>query len=855
MFALPLQLSAARIMSGNPTKQNWTCSAGKSDQWNCQRTKKPKNVFNQELKVAQKEKALADGLGWVSKPSTMEGGYYNNDNQFTKALCKSKETKISSESSQYGPDANLITSGNVEFLECDQEIYADNAIIGFNKDLSSVKSLVAIGNVRASQPSTGVVILTKDLSADLTNNTYSAGPTYFRMALQTPQTRMYNRKNFSGYMRGYANSFIKKKNNTLLSDGYITTGEPYDNDWRLTGDNIDIDTKTNMAYVRDGYFEIKNIPVMYIPYYSHPLDDKRRSGFLFPSFIQNSNVGYGISIPYYFNLAPNYDLLLDTVLWSQRGLMENGTFRYMSENTQEEFDGSIVPYDLETKTMRGAFTLTSQGDFGNGISTNFEYDYVSDADYYNDFSVGNIDLVTKTLLDREFDLDYRNSYIDSSITILDYGKVDPTLTVDNTPYAKLPEVKFNVTSQGYTPDYITISADTLNTFFQKSPGPISGDPGAAQGTNVNAFRAYEAPKIAGNFTSTWAYFKPSLEVPIRYYQLETKPTDTIKFDKNSITSVLPIFNIDAGAYFDRDVTTSAGSFTETLHPRLFYTYIPYQDQTDIPLFDTSLQNENYDQMFQVNRFTGDDRINNANQVTYALETSIVNKASGNTIATAKIGQMMYFANRRVTLCQGNSKCDNPGMMDEFSNDTFSPITTSFGLYITKHLYFNGQVNYRADKNDVDYQVYQLNYKDSHENIFSVSYNNIANNWDALTQQQIDDGVTPQPQRTITLSGILNITDHWAIAALWNYDFEQKQIANAFIGVQYNTKSWAVRLLYQKSAYTNQDPNDPTTLGALSDTVLFSFELKGLGDSAGSANDLYSRLEQIPGYENGEWGGE
>lgn len=279
-------------------------------------------------------------------------------------------------------------------------------------------------------------------------------------------------------------------------------------------------------------------------------------------------------------------------------------------------------------------------------------------------------------------------------------------------------------------------------------------------TNVNAFRGYESPKIAGDFANSWGYFKPSLEVPIRYYQLDNRPTDTIKFNKSSVTSILPIFNIDAGAYFDRNFTTSKGSFTQTLHPRLFYTYIPYQDQTDIPLFDTSLQNEQYEQMFQVNRFTGHDRINNANQVTYALEASMSNNSNGNTVATAKIGQMLYLANRRVTLCQGNSKCPNPGMMDEFSDDTFSPVMTSLNLYITKDLYFNGQINYRINRGNVDYQVYQFVYKDSNENIFSVSYNNIANNWDALTQQQqIDDGVAPQHQETVTLVGIFNFTNH------------------------------------------------------------------------------------------------
>lgn len=214
--------------------------------------------------------------------------------------------------------------------------------------------------------------------------------------------------------------------------------------------------------------------------------------------------------------------------------------------------------------------------------------------------------------------------------------------------------------------------------------------------------------------------------------------------------------------------------------------------------------------------------------------------------------MAYFADRKVNLCQGNSACTNPGLMDPFSTDTFFPIMTSFEFQVMKNIYLSAQVNYRVKQQNVDYQVYQLSYKDENENIFNVSYNNIANNWSSLTQQQIAEGAKPQPQETITLSTILNITDHWGIAALWNYNFQQKQIANIFAGLQYNAKSWAVRALWQNTAYTNQDPNNPTLLGPLVNTYMFEFELKGLG-GIGNTSDISSRLQQINGYQVGEWG--
>ncbi|ASG67712.1 LPS biosynthesis protein [Francisella halioticida] len=845
-----VQANAARILDNNPIKEDWKCDVV-DGQWSCQRSKKPKNLFNKELKPAQKEKALADDLSWVNKPEYLIGGYYSNDSQFTKALCESKRTDVSYENAEYDTDGTLIASGNVEVLQCDQELYGNNAIVNFNADRSSIKSLVMTGDVIARQPSTGIVLRTKELDTNVNDGTFSAGETYFRMAREAPDTRIYNKENFSGYLRGYAKSFKKEDaNNLILTDGYITSGGPYDNAWKITGKNIDIDTKEGMAYVKGGFFKIENVPVMYLPYFSHPINDKRRSGFLMPSFAQNGNSGLALSVPYYFNLAPNYDLLLNTIFWTDRGLMEDGTFRYKSEYTQNQFEGSIVPYDFKAQKMRGAFSLSSKGDFENGITTNLQYDYISDSQYYNDFSAGNVNLVTKTLLDREFDISYTNDNIDSSVTVLDYGVVNSNIDLANIPYGKLPEVKFNITSDGYTPDYLKVSLDTLNTFFYKAQGVVQPLVSSAQGTNVNGFRSVEVPKIDGIFSNSWSSVDTSIALPIRYYQLNNKDTDIVKFNQNSVTSVLPIFNIDASAYFDHDYTTSDGAYTGTLRPRLFYTYIPYQDQSNIPLFDTSQQNEQYMQMFQVNRFTGWDRINNANQLTYALEASTTNQADGSTVASAKIGQMMFFDDRRVSLCQGQPGCD-PLKLDPYANDTFSPIMSSFEFQIMKHVYLSAQINYRLQSEKFDYQVYQLSYKDDNENIFNISFNNIDRDWNAITQQQINQGIPPPSQETITLSTILNITDHWGLTALWNYNFKQAKTSNVFAGLQYNAKSWAIRALWQATAYTNEDPNNTQALGSLTNTYLLEFELKGIG-GAGATN-LASRLNQINGYQSGEWG--
>ena len=482
VFVAPYS-NAARIMNNNPIKEDWGCKVVDGD-WQCARSEKPKNVFNPKLSQENEEKALADDMSWVPKQDYFVGGYYNNDESFTKALCRTDKTNLSYENAEYDTDGTLVASGNVEVLQCNQELYSDNSIVNFSPDGSSIQSMVMTGDVVAKQPSTGILLRTEELDVNLTDGTYSAGKSFFRLAHESPPTRMYDKEHFSGHLRGYGDTFKKNADgNIFLEDGYITSGDPYDNDWKMTGNNIDIDTEEGMAYITDGYLKVKDVPVMYFPYFSQPIDDRRRSGFLYPGFNQVGDTeitrpggikekrqggGTGISIPYYFNLGKNYDLLTQTVIWSNRGLMENGTFRYKTNYFEGQIEGSAMLDTLEQK-LRGAFTISNQGDFNNGIKTNFQYDYVSDRNYYNDFSVGDIGLVTKTLLDREFDVTYQNENIDAGLTLLSYGLVNEDMNLGNIPYAKLPELTFSANSTGYTPDYLDLSIDTVNTYFTKAP--------------------------------------------------------------------------------------------------------------------------------------------------------------------------------------------------------------------------------------------------------------------------------------------------------------------------------------------------------------------------------------------------
>ena len=842
--------NASIIVGKNPVHRDWICSAVDGN-WQCEKSSLEPTLFTPNLSKKEKQKTLANALMWIPDRKLHTKGYYYNGSTATKPYCETDDSNLSYKNAEIAQDGLIIANGNVAFLQCGQELFSDTAIISLDKNNTGIGAINLIGNVTTKQSDKGIIMKSRDMASNLTDNTSLSTDTYFRFKVNMPDYTIYNKNHFTGALRGYAKTLNQtNKNNYRMQDSFITSASPYSNTWKITSDAMDINTNEDMFYMKGNVLRVKNIPILYFPYFSHPTNGKRKSGFLIPYYVSNDVAGYGIVIPYYFNLAPNYDLLLNNILWNKRGIMQSGEFRYMTNTHNGEFMGSFIGYDSKTKKARGDFTFYDNGTYDNGIQTLFRYDYVSDEDYYNTFSAGNIDLITKTLLNRQVAISYTNDYIDSKLEFLKYGLVNSDLVVNNIPYAKLPDLKFNFDAADSIPSDIGFTLNTQNTYFYKKAA-IESTESPEEKTNVNAFRSYESPKFMYNLERTYGYFKPSLEVPIRYYKLDNKESDIIKFKKNNVLSVIPIFNIDTALYFDKSFSNEIGNFTESLEPRLFYTYIPYQNQQDIPLFDTSLQNQQYKQMFEVNRFSGMDRINNANQIAYALETKTLNDDTGDTVFEAKIGQQMFFADRRVSLAQGyNTDYENPDQMDPFYNERFSPIMETMKYQFSKNLSFSADVTYRISNKNWDYQVYSLEYQTDNHNLFNISYNNIANNYANMTQDQINDGEQPEQQKSVALSGLINLTNSWSIAGLINYNIIEHRTSDMFAGFQYDQPSWATRMIYQRIV-SNFDVNNPSELvGDLNSSFMLQVELKGIG--AFSNRNLRARLMQIANYDNA-WG--
>lgn len=848
-------VSSAKINLSNPLQKNWECSI-KDGKWLCLEVNDDAQaLFQKNTSISEKQIILSKALGWVptNDPKNICGGYYYQPPTYNPNEPIDENTRLNADQAKYTVDGSISAKGNIEVQKGVQVLTANQAKVSPNPQTKQLQNIEASGNVNIRQP--GQLVISKEGEANLNANTAVLTDTYYLIRVNenpttggsflssTPRNdTMSNSKltHFTGYGRGHADVVHQlSKTHYVLKNATYTTAPPTADTWTLQGSTIDLNKETGRGEAYNAFLWAGDIPIFYSPFFNFPIDNRRQTGFLYPMAGYDSSSGYWISTPFYMNLAPNYDFLLTPTLYNHRGLMLNGNLRFLTDYQQGTIGLSYMPKDDIAQTSRSALDITTTGQYNKNWSSYFDYHYVSDDQFVNDFDSNDLLSANQTLLNREFTLTYADPIWNINTTLLDYNILDSTLTLANQPYATLPQITLSgIFPSNYS--FVSYGINSQFTYFYKAP--FNGQ------TQVNGQRLYNAPYIAFPFTQTWGYFTPKLTMTSTLYELQDREQipgiQDPAFPDAYISRNLPIFDIDTGLYFDRQFNFMGTGYTQSLEPRLFYTYIPYDNQNNIPVFDSSFTNFSYSSLFQTNQFSGYDRINNANQLSYALETNIT-REDGKQILSGGIGQTAYFVDRKVSLCRtdGCIATENPFYQDKFSD------VAAFGTYNFLDAWsFTTNLTYHAQTQHMDSQSYSLQYMPDPGTIFNIAYQNQSDDYSLLSTQQILDGTAPPSVSYITLSGLYQLTEHWSVVGLWNYAFNYNRTLNMFAGVSYDACSWSFRFLFQRyiSNGVGSNSNDPSQIsGPLSNSFVFQVELKGLGGS--SASQLQGLLTQINGY--------
>jgi len=659
-------------------------------------------------------------------------------------------------------------SGNVEARQAGKAFFADWLL--YDTTLNQVQ---ARGGVRLEQ--TAMVVTGDSLRLNLDDDSGELMRPVYQFTAQPG--------------RGKADhiDFINE-NQCKLQDAIYTTCPLGNDDWFLKVGDLDLDKNRNVGTARNTSLHFLGVPILYTPWMDFPLNDARKTGLLTPTFGTTQRSGIDLMVPYYLNLAPNYDATLYPRLLSKRGVQLGGEFRYLLKDVQGVNRLEYLPSDNVAGLSRWSVALNNTYRLSSTTEAGMLFNRVSDNDYFRDLS--NLLAITSiTNLDREAWLTthHPNWYAEVRAQSFQTLQDSTSLTPIPIPYSRLPQTRLGITKA--FENGLEFKLDSEATHF--------AHPTLVEGTRVLAYPTLRLP-----LTNSFGFLTPQIGWHSTYYSLDNTATS------QRISRSLPIFSLDSGVTFDRPFRFSGRDYEQTLEPRAYYVYAPYRDQSTIPVFDTALLDFSYAQMFTENQFIGGDRVNDANQLTVAVTSRFTEAASGLERLQVTLGQRFYFSTQQVTL---------PGVAPRASNATDLLAAVS------------GQItpNWRID---TGWQFDTQNGNTIRQNL-SASYRPAPGRVVNLGYRFID-----QTTKQVDLSAQWPLARRWYGMFRYNYSFKDSKLVEGLAGLEYNAGCWALRGVVQRLA-TKEDQS--------TDTLFFQLELNGMGRIGSNPLDVLKH--SVPGY--------
>lgn len=414
--------------------------------------------------------------------------------------------------------------------------------------------------------------------------------------------------------------------------------------WYIETEKLDLDYAANEGVARNGVLYFKNVPILASPYLTFPLKKERKSGFLLPTFGNTSNTGFDYTQPYYFNIAPNYDATLQARAMSKRGVQLGGEFRYLGSSYSGTMAGTYLAKDLQTGQSRWLYSAQHSQSFGRGFFGAYNVNGVSDSKYFDDFASLGINQAVITALPRQAGGGWANQYFSTSVQVSTFQ------TLSGLPqYNKVPEYAINAARY----DIGGFDVQSLNTFTEfRAPldNRYAIGPGGSLRFRPDGQRLLSYNSIAYPIVRPGWYITPKIAMSLSQYQTNWYGLEQFfGYGQPSNGRALPIMSIDSGMTFERDTSFFGKAALQTLEPRAYYLRVPYRNQSQYPVYDTTLADFSFSSAFQENIYAGFDRIANANQATFALTTRWLDASSGFERLQLGIAQQFYFENQEVTL--------------------------------------------------------------------------------------------------------------------------------------------------------------------------------------------------------------
>lgn len=809
-------------------------------------------------KMTQMRQTIAECLHWKSsEKSTLCKGYYK-DERLT-PLQDSEAVDIEAGSVSLYQNGRSTLKDRVIVKTQDKQLQAQTAYVYRDAKTNQIVRVELLDRVEFLNPE-GRIIAQK--------------ATFYPQAKEVTVEDAFYRLNIQRHAArlpawGRARTIERFENGDIkLTQASYTNCSPQDRAWEIDAKSLTLDKAKNKGVAKHAILRILDLPVVYSPYLSFPLSKKRKSGFLMPIVGSTNISGFDLATPYYLNLAPNYDATLIPHWYGKRGVMMGGEFRYLTEQGTGVLQGDFLSHDHTFSQFVNEYApqfpiLTNHSTdrwsykwmdkrtlFMPNLSFRANVNQVSDNYYLQDFSTNLSDVTERQIL-REGVLDYTDDHWLLNATVQSYQTLQP---VNDTPvsdiYERLPQLlargdytdlpfhsHFNITS---TFDYFRWPTQST----QALPGP-------------EGQRYHVSPKLSLPYEQPWGYITPAVQWVGNAYNL----TDRYPLPNNQLNLSVPRYSVDGGLNLERESNYFHQSYLQTLEPHLYYLNVPFQNQADIPVFDSAYMIFTTDQLFRNNRFSGFDRIGDTNQLSYGLTSRLLQDETGEEKASVTVGQIAYFANRKVFLCYSpTGVCEQEplalGLLSATSK--YSPVA-SHGIYHMNHLWsVIGDYAWDPATNATNNGQLNLHYQHEENRLFNLGYTYLVNGDitgfpiipSSLIPATIAQFVPTSPNalNQVSASYAWPFNDYWSTLGAYNYNISKQHEMMALFGVQYDSCCWAFRLLGGRvfRSLNNIALIQPQSQTQYTDSVFFQVLLKGLG-SVGNSNPASVLQTFVPGY--------
>lgn len=608
----------------------------------------------------------------------------------------------------------------------------------------------------------------------------------------------------------------------FIEDGSMSYCAPDDVEWAIRANSIKLDLEEGVGTATGAKLDLGGVPVLYIPWIRFPLDDRRRSGLLWPDISSDTNGGLDLAVPIYLNLAPNYDLLYTPRLIQDRGLNHEAEARYFSRKTGYwSVGGAYMPNDdrlqrdrpQESGDNRWLAKVEHNGLFEQRWRSRVDYSKVSDVDYFKDLDTSNLDTKRKTNLLQLGSIDYLGEDWLVSMEFQQFQTLADDIIED---YKKLPQITASYRGEN-TPFEVDPIFLTQYSYFDSDSERVTGQ------------RLYVEGGATLPMLWQYAFLKPTAKY--RYLEYELNDRGLLGSDSPSAGSAM--LSVDSGLYFERTTRAAGRDLLQTLEPRAYYLISEYDDQSTQPDFDSAELTFSYNQLFRETRFSGRDRLDDANQISLGLTTRYISAEDGREYLNASLGQIFYLRDRRVRL--------DP--RDEVLDQTSSEMAADLNFFPNKRLSLRNSLVWDPDSGDMNAGSLHASYQREDRAVFNVGYS-----YRRPVTLVDRDTVTEQAH----LSAYYPINDRWSAFAAINFSVEGSTSVEDMFGIEYDSCCWRVRLLHLRYIDTvpgqNPDFSDPDLEREYSTQV--QVVLKGMGGFGNRVTHLLQ--DMIRGFDDRDY---